>query len=179
MALSATIFKVAMNIADMNRHYYQQHEFTVAKHPSENDHRLMIRLLAFALNASEGLSFTKGLSTDDEPELWQKSLSDEIELWIDFGQVDEKRIRKACGRSREVRIYTYDSRKSNEWWKQNKQNLSRYSNLSVFHIQADGCEELTNRKMLLQCSIDEDSLLLTDEKHSVDVTVCALESGNS
>lgn len=176
MAISATIFKVAMNIADMNRHYYQQHELTVAQHPSENDHRLMVRLLAFALNANEDLNFTKGLNTDDEPELWKKSLSDEIELWIDFGQVDEKRIRKACGRAREVRIYTYDARKSKEWWKQNKQNLSRYTNLSVFRIDAANCEDMAARKMNLQCSIDDDTLLLTNEKQSIDITVHKLET---
>lgn len=176
MAISATIFKVALNIADMDRHYYQPHELTVAMHPSENNHRLMVRLLAFALNASEHLTFTKGLNTDDEPELWCKSLSDEIELWVDFGQVDEKRIRKACGRAREVRIYTYDAKKSREWWKQHKLALSRYANLSVFHIQAEGCEELTSRKMSLQCTIDEDSLLLSNDEQSVNVTVQRLEN---
>jgi len=56
----------------------------------------MMRIIAFALNAHEQLAFTKGLCVDDEPEVWQKSLTDEIELWIDLGQVDEKRIRKAC-----------------------------------------------------------------------------------
>lgn len=73
MALKATIFKATLNIADMDRHYYADHQLTVAQHPSENDERMMIRLLAFALNAREGLEFTKGLSTDDEPELWQKA----------------------------------------------------------------------------------------------------------
>lgn len=175
MAISATVFKVAINIADMNRHYYQPHELTVAQHPSENDFRFMVRLIAFALNANEGLSFTKGLSTDDEPELWQKSLTDEIELWVDFGQVDEKRIGKACGKAKEVKIYTYSERKSSVWWKQNQQKLSRYKNLSVYHLHAEGVEVLINRKMELQCNIDEDAMLLTDEKNSIDVTVEKLE----
>jgi len=171
MALGATVFKVVMNVADMNRHYYEQHELTVAQHPSENDYRLMVRLIAFALNASESLAFTKGINSDDEPELWQKSLSDEIELWIDFGQVDEKRIRKACGKSKEVRIYTYHDKKSAEWWKQNKKTFSRHKNLSVYHLQAEGCDALISRKMDLQCSIDEDTLLLTDDSNSVNITV--------
>jgi len=115
------------------------------------------------------LSFTKGLSTDDEPELWEKSLSDEILLWVDFGQVDEKRIRKACGRAKQVRIYTYNDRKSAEWWKQNEKKLSRYKNLSVFHLQADTAEYLVDRKMQLQCNIDEDGILVSDENISVDV----------
>src|SRR5680860_958910 len=106
MALKATIFKATLNIADMDRHYYADHQLTLAQHPSENDERMMIRLLAFALNAREGLEFTKGLSTDDEPELWQKSLSDEIELWIELGLPDESRLRKACNRSKQVILYT-------------------------------------------------------------------------
>ena len=107
MALKATIFKAELQIADMDRGYYQDHNLTIAQHPSENDLRMMIRLMTFILHAHEDLTFTKGLSTDDEPDVWQKSLSDEIEVWIDLGQPDEKRIRKACGRSKEVFIYTY------------------------------------------------------------------------
>ena len=70
MALKATIHKATLNIADMDRHYYADHQLTIAQHPSETDLRVMIRLLAFALNAGDTLEFTKGLSTDDEPELW-------------------------------------------------------------------------------------------------------------
>ena len=151
MAIGATVFKVTMNIADMNRHYYQQHELTVAQHPSENNYRFMVRLIAFALNADEGLTFTKGINTDDEPELWKKSLTDEVLLWIDFGQVDEKRIGKACGKASKVRLYTYNNRKSEVWWKQNKQKFSRYKNLSVYHLNAEGCDALVSRKMNLQC----------------------------
>ncbi len=106
MAISSTINKVSLNIADMDKHYYQSHELTVAQHPSETNFRFMIRLIAFMVNANEQLRFTKGLSTDDEPELWGKSLTDDIELWIDLGQPDEKRIRKACGRSKQVIIST-------------------------------------------------------------------------
>ena len=175
MAISATIYKCSISIADMQRHYYQQHELTVAQHPSENDFRFIIRLIAFSLNACADLSFTKGLSTDDEPELWEKSLSDEILLWVDFGQVDEKRIRKACGRAKQVKVYTYNDRKSVEWWKQNEQKLSRYKNLSVFHLQADSAENLVNRKMQLQCNIDEDGILLFDEDLSIDVKLKTLK----
>ena len=85
MAQKATIYKVELSIADMDRHYYETHNLTVAKHPSETDERLMVRLLAFALNAHEKLEFTRGLSSDDEPDIWQKSLSGELELWVDIG----------------------------------------------------------------------------------------------
>lgn len=155
----------------MVRHYYQEHELVIAMHPSENDFRFMIRVLAFALNASENLSFTKGLSTDDEPELWQKSLSDEIELWIDFGQVDEKRIRKACGRSRQVIIYTYQDRKADMWWQKNKANLARYENLKLFHIDAPHVDALLERNVVLQCNIDEGTVSVSSDEHHVDVQV--------
>jgi len=102
MAISSTINKVSLNIANMDQYYYQNHELTVAQHPSETNFRFMVRLVAFMANASETLYFTKGLSSDDEPELWQKTLTDDIELWIELGQPDEKRIRKACGRSKQV-----------------------------------------------------------------------------
>ena len=171
MALSATINKVSLNIADMERHYYQQHELVLAMHPSENDLRFMIRVIAFALNAHDQLAFTKGLSTDDEPEAWQKSLSDDIELWIDFGQVDEKRIRKACGRAKQVVIYTYQARKANVWWERNKQNLARHDNLRVYHIAAEGAEALVSRNMQLQCNIDDGTVSLSNDDQHLTIVV--------
>ncbi|MFK7994586.1 MAG: YaeQ family protein [Granulosicoccus sp.] len=176
MALSASIHKVSLNIADMDRQYYQQHELHVAMHPSETEFRLMVRVIAFAINASEHLVFTKGLGAGDEPELWCKTLSDEIELWVDFGQVDEKRIRKACGRSKQVRLYTYQERKANIWWEQNRQKLSRHKNLAAFHIDAEGAEQLVGRNMQLQCIIDDGAMHLSDESHSIPVSVTAFES---
>ena len=175
MAIGATVNKVSLNIADMDRQYYQQHELTLAMHPSENEYRFIIRVLAFALKAHERLVFTKGLAADDEPELWLKSLSGGIELWIDFGQVDEKRIRRACGRSEQVIVYTYQDRKSTVWWKQHREKLARHDNLSVFHIQAEGADALVNRNMQLQCTIDDGAIYLSDETSSVSVAVTALE----
>ncbi len=171
MALSATINKVSINIADMDRHYYQHHDLTMAMHPSENNLRFIVRLLAFALNAQEQLSFTRGLSTDDEPEIWLKSLTDEIELWIDFGQVDEKRIRKACGRAQQVIVYTYHERKAEIWWQQIAGRLTRHSNLSVFHIAAEGAEALVSRNMQLQCNIDDGGVSLSDDEQHFQIEV--------
>ena len=161
MAISSTINKISLNIANMDRHYYQTHELIVAQHPSETDFRFMMRIVAFAFNACEALSFTKGLCVDDEPELWLKSLSDEVKLWIDFGQVDEKRIRKACGRSKEVIIYTYDARKAKVWWEQQADKLQRFSHLKVMHISAEGIESLLSRKMDLQCNIQDGEMYLS------------------
>jgi len=156
MALSATICKADLNIADMDRHYYQQHSLTVAQHPSENDERLMIRLLAFALHADEFLSFTKGLSTDDEPDLWQKSLSGEIELWIELGLPSEKRLKKACGRAQQVILYTYGTGSAEQWWKQIQPQVSRFKNLSVRHLDSSITRELASgmrRNLDIQVSI--------------------------
>ena len=170
MAISATINKVSLNIADMDRHYYQTHEITAAQHPSETDFRFMMRMIAFAFNASESLSFTKGLSSEDEPEIWQKSLTDEIETWIDFGQLDDKRMRKACGRSGQVIIYTYNEGKANVWWEQNKTKLDRYRNLSISHIFVeDAVANLVNRNMQLQCNIQDGEMYLGDEEQSFTV----------
>ena len=172
MAISATINKVSLNIADMDRHYYQTHEMIAAQHPSETDFRFMMRMIAFAYNASESLSFTKGLSSEDEPEIWQKSLIDDIELWIDFGQLDDKRIRKACGRSDKVIIYTYNEGKASVWWDQIKSKLDRYSNLSIFHIVVEeDIESLVNRNMQLQCNIEDGEMYLGDEDKSFSIRI--------
>ncbi|HXH71658.1 MAG TPA: YaeQ family protein, partial [Mariprofundaceae bacterium] len=116
MAINATIFKAEVQITDLDRHYYADHQLTIARHPSETDSRMMVRLVAFAFHAGEALQFTRGISTEDEPDLWQKSMSGEIELWIELGQPDEKRIRKACGRARKVIVYTYQQRSGEAWW---------------------------------------------------------------
>src|SRR5690348_18273606 len=102
MALNSTIYKVELQISDMDRHYYATHALTLARHPSETEERLMVRLLAFALHADDRLEFGKGLSDEDQPALWRRAYTDEIEQWIELGQPDEARIRKACGRARRV-----------------------------------------------------------------------------
>ena len=138
MALKATIFKAELHIADMERGYYHDHALTVARHPSETDERMMVRLLAFALNADETLAFGAGLSTDDEPDLWRKDLTGSIETWIDVGLPDEKRIRKACGRADEVFVYSYGGHAAQLWWQQVGDNsrARASSRSSIFRSQA-------------------------------------------
>jgi uncharacterized protein YaeQ len=136
MALKATIYKAELQIADMDRNYYQQHLLTLARHPSETDERMMIRLLAFAIHASESLAFTKGLFDTDEPDLWQKDLTGAIELWIEVGQPDEKRLMKACGRAEKVVVYSYGAT-SHIWFKQIANKLERAKNLSVVNIPSE------------------------------------------
>jgi len=161
MALSATINKVSLNIADMDRHYYQTHKLTVAQHPSETDFRFMIRLIAFALNASDELQFTKGLCAEDEPEICVESLTGDKELWISFGQLDEKRIRKACALATKVIVYTYNHKKSQVWWNQISNQLGRFNNLVVVHINAESVEKLLARNLDLQCNIQDEEMTLS------------------
>ena len=168
MATKATIYKALLNIANMDSHYYAEHNLTMAKHPSETDLRLMVRLIAFILNADEELVFCKGISQEDEPDLWKKSLGGDIELWIDLGQPDEKRIKKACGRSEKVIIYTYQEGMAASWWKSIETSLTRFSNLKVVYLEMDGdIEVLAKRAMNLQANISDGELTLIDDEHSV------------
>lgn len=171
MAANATIHKAFLNIANMDEHYYAEHNLTLAQHPSENDLRLMIRLIAFILNANDTLMFSKGISADDEPDLWQKSLSDDIEMWIDLGQPDEKRIKKACGRSEKVIIYTFKENIANTWFKQIENSLTRFKNLQIIYLNIDGDIELfTDRSMNIQCNILDKELTLIDKDNSIIIT---------
>ncbi len=170
MAIGSTIYKARLEISDIDRHYYDTHELTLAQHPSETEFRLMIRLIAFALNAHEQLSFTKGLNADDEPELWHKDYSGDILLWVDFGQIDEKRLRKASGRAEKVIIYTYQDGSARNWWKQNESKFSRFENVEIILLHVTGeLETLTERSMRLQCTIMEGVLSLHSDKGDISV----------
>ena len=171
MAANATIYKANLNIANMDTHYYAEHSLTLAKHPSENDLRLMVRLLAFIFNANEDLVFCKGISQDDEPDLWQKDLSGDIQLWIDLGQPDEKRIKKACGRSKKVIIYVYQEGMAISWFKQNQKLLNRFKNLSITYLNIDGnIEELCERSMSLSANISDGELSLINDDNTTTIT---------
>ncbi|WP_020407886.1 YaeQ family protein [Hahella ganghwensis] len=170
MALKSTIFKATLHVADMDRNLYGDFPLTLARHPSETDERMMLRLAVFAFNANERLQFTKGLSTQDEPDLWIKSLSDEIELWIDLGLPEESRIKKACGRANEVIIVTYGDRAAPVWWQKIKDDLARFDNLRVLSISQSTLAELAamaQRTMDLQCTIQDGQLWLSDNDNSV------------
>ncbi len=175
MASGATIVKLALDVADHDREHYSSHELTLAQHPSESALRVMVRIAAFALNAHEDLGFTRGMNVEDEPELWRRSPTGEIDVWIDFGQLDEKRIRKACARARRVIVYTYAARKSEVWWKQVRGKLGRFDNLRVLHLDADALEPLYARNLHLNCQVDTGELTVGDGASSVRVAVRVLE----
>ncbi len=172
MALNATIYKVELQISDMDRHYYATHALTLARHPSETEERLMLRLLAFALYADDRLEFGKGLSDEDEPALWRKAYTDEIELWIEVGQPDETRIRKACGRARQVVVLSYGGHAAELWWNKVGASLARNRNLTVLDIPAAtvaGLVALLQRGMRLQCLIQDGQLQLMNDADAVAV----------
>jgi uncharacterized protein YaeQ len=163
MALKATIHKAEIIISDMDRGYYHTHALTLAQHPSETLERLMLRIVVFALHASEQLKFTRGLSAVDEPDLWQKSDTGDIELWIDLGEPDERRLRQACGRAREVYLYAY-GRGSDIWWRGIQKNITRLKNLRVLRIAQTTLAELAKfnqRNMQLQATIQDKQLWLS------------------
>ncbi|NOQ31850.1 MAG: hypothetical protein GQ570_12070 [Helicobacteraceae bacterium] len=168
MATSSTIHKINLNIADMDRNYYAENALTLAKHPSENELRLMVRLVAYVLNANESLLFTKGIAQEDEPDLWQKSLGGDSELWIILGQPDEKRIKKACGKSSKVILYMYQDGSSSAWFKQMQKVLKRFSNLSIIYLNIEGnIEQLVKRGMDLQANLCDHELTLIEGEESV------------
>lgn len=169
MALKATIYKVELSIADMDRNYYADHSLTIARHPSETDERMMVRLLAFALFADDKLISAKGLCVDDEPDLWQKDLTGVIERWIDVGQPDEKWIRKACGRAAQVVVVSY-GRAADIWWNGIREKLARQSNLTVLNLPADvapALATLTGRTMRLQFTLQDGQVWVTNGEHTV------------
>ncbi len=173
MALKATIFKIELNIADMDRGYYESHALTLARHPSETDERLMVRVLAFALNADARLEFGGGVSTDDEPDLWRKSLTGEIEQWIDLGQPDPRRVRKACGRADAVCLYCYGGNKAATWWAQQQSLLAQSRNLSVLNLplsQTVALAALAERNISLQCNVQDGEVWVLRGAASVHVT---------
>ena len=141
----------------MDRNYFQMHPLTLAQHPSETDERMMIRLLAFALHAGDALEFGRGLSSE-EPDLWRKDLTGQIELWIEVGQPDEQYLRRACGRAREVIVYSYSGRSAQVWWDKAGAGLARSKNLSVIDVGAassTALAALAKRNMEVQCFVQD------------------------
>ena len=170
MAIKSTIFKVNLQIADMERHYYQDHALTIAQHPSETDERMMVRVLAFALHAHEYLEFGQGMTADDEADLWRKDLTGAIELWLDVGIPDEKLIRKACGRANQVIVYCYGGRVAEMWFAQNSGQFERLKNLTVINLPSESTRaiaKLAQRTMQLQCTIQDGQVWLSDGNDSV------------
>ena len=179
MALKSTIFKVELSIADVERGYYRDHSLRIARHPSETDERMMVRLLAFALHADEALEFGRGLSAGDEPDLWQRDLTGAIERWIDVGLPDERVVRKACGRARSVDILAYGGRAVELWWEGARARLERQESLTVTEVPLDASRalaQLAGRSMRLQVTIQEGHVLVVDGASSISTDLRQLKA---
>ncbi len=165
MGTKATIYKVELMITDMDRDYYETHSLVVAQHPSEPDRRLMARILAFAWFAHERLEFGRGISSNEDPDLWRSDMTGSIEQWIELGQPEESNIRKACGLANEVVVVTYSGNSAETWWTKNLSSLSRIENLKVLNIDSGTLDEATrllNRRMTLAATIQDGELQLSD-----------------
>jgi uncharacterized protein YaeQ len=170
MALKSTIFKATLQISDLDRNYYATHSLTIARHPSETDERMMVRILAFALHADEALLFGKGISSDDEPALWQKDLTGAVERWIEVGLPDEKLLRRACGQANQVVVYTYGGRGADLWWEQNRDKLERQERLSVSNLPLESSRALAKlalRNMQLQCTVQDGQIWFSQGDETV------------
>ncbi len=178
MAQKSTVFKAELQVNDLDRHYYKAHGLTLARHSSETDERMMVRLLAFALNAGPALNFGNGLSTDDEPDLWQKDLTGLIALWIDVGMPEAKLLKKAAGRAERVAVYTY-GRNAARWWADSAGELERFGNLAVFQLTEETTQALaalTERSMRLICTVQEGAVTLSNDNATVEVQTITLKA---
>lgn len=176
MALKSTIFRAALNIADIDRNYYADHVLTLARHPSETNERMMMRVLAFALyagSATEALEFGKGLSSDDEPALWERDLTGSISHWIEVGLPDEKVLRRACGRSAQVTLLAYGGGRTVEmWWQAHRDALLRQDKLSVYAVASSTSKalaQMADRALDLQCMIQDGETWISDANERVQV----------
>lgn len=166
MALKAMIYKAELEVVDMDRNYYATHRLTLACHPSETPERLMVRLLAFAMNAHERLEFGKGISDHDEPDLWQKDLTGEIELWIELGHPDERLLARAVGRAARVVVYTY-SPNPGLWWDPIEHRFAGERKLAVFSVSSRSAKELggmARSSMSLQVSVQDGEVWFRDDR---------------
>lgn len=173
MAPKATVYKAELQVSDMDRHYYAEHNLTLAQHPSETDERLMVRLLAFALYAEDRLEFGRGLSNEEEPDLWLRNYTGEIDLWIDLGQPDESRIKKACGRAKQVVVVTYGGNAADIWWSRIAPSLTRLKNLTVVDIPTDAVAQLPallQRGMRLTAMIQDGEMQLMSDNANIALT---------
>ncbi|HAZ76403.1 MULTISPECIES: YaeQ family protein [Enterobacteriaceae] len=179
MALKATIYKATVNVADLDRNQFLDATLTLARHPSETQERMMLRLLAWIKFANERLQFSRGLSAEDEPEAWLRNDHMGIDLWIELGLPEERRIKKACSQSKEVALFTYNSRAAQVWWQQNQNKLSGFSNLSIWYLDDEQLAQLSafaSRTMVLQATIQDGAIWLSDAENNVEIHLTTWQS---
>ncbi|MDH5206562.1 MAG: YaeQ family protein [Hylemonella sp.] len=180
MALKSTVFKANLQIADIDHGYYADHALTLARHPSETDERMMVRLMALALNAHQlqdicqgdgVMAFGAGLSDPDEPDVFLRDFTGLTRLWIEVGQPDDRALIKASAKADSLVLYCFNHA-AEVWWRGIENKLSRLQNLSVFRVPSESAQALTalaQRNMQLQATLQESVLTLGDAAHSIDV----------
>jgi uncharacterized protein YaeQ len=179
MAIKSTIYKIDLQVSDMDRNYYHLHNLTLAKHPSETDERVMVRLIGFAMYANEALIFGKGLSDDEEPDLWQKDLTGAIELWMDVGLPTERDIRKAAGRANQVVVVLYGGRTADMWWAQNSKALLKTNNLTVINLpDTKALASIAERGLNISCTIQDGQIMVGHDSGSFDITPVVLKTAS-
>lgn len=186
MAIKATIYKATLQVADMDRNVYGEHALTIPLQPSETEERLMVRLLAFALNVPTDdlhgtLQLARGMADADEPDLWHKDLSDQLMHWIEVGQPDDRRLAKACGKARRVSLYCY-SHSAAIWYAGIANKITRLRNLDVWqlpHAQSQALAAMAQRSMQLQVSIQDGQAYVSDGGTTVEVQPHALWHGGA
>ena len=180
MAIKSTIYKIDLQVSDMDRNYYHLHNLTLAKHPSETDERVMVRLIGFAIYANEALIFGKGLSDDEEPDLWQKDLTGAIELWMDVGLPTERDIRKAAGRANQVVVVLYGGRTADMWWAQNSKALLKTNNLTVINLpDTKALASIAERGLNISCTIQDGQIMVGHDSGSFDITPVVLKTASA
>lgn len=177
MALKSTVYKFDLNVADLDRQVYGDFPLTLARHPSETEARMMLRLLAFALDASEELEFGRGISTDNEPDLWRKSLTGEVELWIELGTPDPERLRKACGRADAVKLYCYGDRATPVWWKKHSRDLERFDRLRIWQVDDATSDNLASLAAggHVQCTIESGEAWISAAEQNININLTTIK----
>ncbi len=174
MALKATIYKATVNVADMDRNQFLDANLTLARHPSETEERLMLRLLAWTKYADERLQFTRGLSAEEEPELWLRNDYLGIDLWIELGLPDERRLKKACSQAAQVALFTYNSRAAEIWRQQNQSKFRAYDNLTIWYLddaQLAKLSALASRSMTIQATLQDGLIWLSEGENNLEITL--------
>ena len=169
MALKPTIYKAQVKLADSDRNCFEELALTVAKHPSETIERMTVRLLAYCINSGRGLEFTKGLSSADEPDIWQHADNGEIEHWIELGQPEEPRLRKACGKAKNISVYAF-GKSADTWWKLNGDAIAALPRIQIWQFpwtEVEAASDMMSRTMKLGLSIVGGTLYLDDGSSSV------------
>ena len=173
MAEKATVCKANITLSDMDRHYYGDLSLTIAQHPSETAERMMVRLLSFCYRAADNLTFTRGLSSVDEPDIWLKSDDGRILEWIEVGQPAPDRLKKAQGVARQVLVFAY-GRGIDIWWKNNTAAVQALSKVKVYSFDAAELQDLTKlaaKTMNLTISITEAIAYISSAEHNISVSL--------